>query len=107
MEDKFDIPDINEGYNTLFWWDYKDPGKEYEASRISRFYPYITWAKDHYFGRKNNPISNRDYPLTWEIKASHAEYKEMRIIDEQYWREEISAPHTWHAAEIFLYLLDI
>jgi hypothetical protein len=104
LHDDYVVPDIDDGYNTLVWWDYKDI--EDEKASISEHYPYITWAQDHYFGRKNNPISNRDYPLTWEINASAADYPKMAAIDEKYVKDHNASPHTWHAAEIFLYLTD-
>jgi hypothetical protein len=70
------------------------------------FYPYIGWAADHFHGLKRNPVSNRDYPLTWEIQASQADYNGLAIINDKYVTDKTSTPHTWHAAEIFLYLLD-
>jgi hypothetical protein len=30
----------------------------------------------------------------------------MAVIDPVFVRQKICVPHTWHAAEIFLYLLD-
>lgn len=36
-------------------------------------YPNLGWACDNFHGIKTSPISNRDYPLTWEIGASEAE----------------------------------
>ena len=104
LPDDYIVPDIDDGYNTLVWWEDKDI--ENEKGSISEHYPYITWARDHYFGRKNNPVSNRDYPLTWEINASAADYPKMAAIDEKYVKDNNSSPHTWHAAEIFLYLTD-
>ncbi len=69
-------------------------------------YPYLGWATDHFQGKALSPISNRDYPLTWEIKASQADYSGMKIVDPVFAEQQTSVPHTWHAAEIFLYLLD-
>ena len=68
-------------------------------------YPYLGWATDHFLGQKRSPISNRDYPLTWEIAASQARYEGMAIIDPVFVTQRTAAPHTWHAAEIFLYVL--
>jgi hypothetical protein len=69
-------------------------------------YPYLGWACDHFHKTKKSPISNRDYPLTWEQKASQAKYEGIQIISEQYTQQRLAAPHTWHAAEVFLYLLE-
>ena len=56
---------------------------------------------------KSSPLSAGDYPLTWEQRASQANYGGMRIISEQYTQQRLAAPHTWHAAEVFLYLLQL
>ena len=70
-------------------------------------YPYIGWARDNFHGKKRSPLSNRLYPLTWEQQASQAKYKNLKIIDDIFVNEKISSPHTWHAAEVFLYLINI
>jgi len=106
IDDPYTIPDIPDNYSSLFWWDYKDKHVE-EAGWVNDQYPYIGWARDHFYKRKGNPISNRDYPLTWEKGASQADYPKLKIIDPIYSEAETSAPHTWHAAEVFLYLLDL
>jgi hypothetical protein len=61
---------------------------------------------DHFQMKKVSPISNQDYPLTWEIQASQADYSGMKLIDPAYAQQKTAAPHTWHAAEICLYLLE-
>jgi len=109
MEDSYSVPKIQDNYSSLFWWDYKDTYLEgtQDSSNGSGndFYPYLGWAVDHFHGLKRNPISNRDYPLSWEIQASQADYNGMAIIDTQYVKDRNSSPHTWHASEMFLYLL--
>ncbi len=40
----------------------------------------------------------------WE--ASQADYRGMGIIDQEYLGGRLCTPHTWHAAEVFLYLLE-
>jgi hypothetical protein len=54
---------------------------------------------------KRSPISNRDYPLTWERNASQANYAGLRVLDPVYAAQKLAAPHTWHAAEVFLHVL--
>ncbi len=44
------------------------------------------------------------YPLTWESYASDADYNQMDILDSNLVKEKICLTHTWHAAEMFLYL---
>jgi hypothetical protein len=51
-------------------------------------------------------VSDRDYPLTWEAQASEAKYDGMRRVAGEYVKARTCAPHTWHAAEAFLYLLE-
>ena len=106
LDDPYRIPDVNDSYSPIFWWDFKAPSKDEEDPVVWLYYPYLSWAKDHYFGTKRSPISNRDYPLTWEIEASQADYEKMKIIDNFYYLEKNASPHTWHTAEVFLYLID-
>jgi len=110
LPDDLSIPQVQDDYSSLFWWDYKDSYMKgtkdsYNPSKSDR-YPYLGWAADHFHGLKRNPVSNRDYPLTWEIQASQADYKGMSIIDDEYVDTKNSSPHTWHAAEMFLYLIE-
>jgi DUF1680 family protein len=109
IKESYTIPKIQDNYSSLFWWDYKDSYMNGTKDAYDQWkddkYPYIGWAADHFHGMKRNPVSNRDYPLTWEIQASQADYKGMSIIDEEYVKAKNSSPHTWHAAEMFLYLI--
>jgi hypothetical protein len=105
LEDTITIPMLPDNYSSLFWWDYTQFYVETDQWTDDK-YPYIGWARDHFFKRKTSPISNRDYPLTWESDASEADYNGMKIIDEIYVTNKNSSPHTWHAAEVFLYLLE-
>jgi len=110
IDDPYSIPQVQDNYSALFWMDYKDTYMNGTSDAYDEwkndFYPYIGWAADHFHGLKRNPVSNRDYPLTWEIQASQADYNGMAIIDDKYITGKISTPHTWHAAEIFMYLLE-
>ena len=86
--------------------DFKDtyvPGKDADDRGN---YPYLGWACDHFHGAKKSPIGNRDYPLTWEAKASQAYYDGVKIVSADYAKAKLAAPHTWHGAEVFLYLLE-
>lgn len=107
LPDDYTIPELKDDYSALFWWDYKDAYlPDTKDSNDKDKYPYLGWACDNFHGTKSSPISNRDYPLTWEIEASQADYNGMAIVDEKYVAAKNSSPHTWHASEIFLYLLD-
>ena len=105
MKDPYTIPNIPCNYSSLYWWGYK-ANHVHQEYGFSDYYPYIGWARDHFNGEKNNPVSNRDYPLTWETRASEADYPGMAVIDSIFVEQKTCSPHTWHAAEIFLYLLD-
>lgn len=105
LPDPYVVPPIEDSYSALFWMDYRDTYvKSQDARDVA--YPYLDWACDHFHGLKRSPISNRDYPLTWEKNASAANYPGMTIISDVYRQQRLAAPHTWHAAEIFLYLLE-
>ena len=107
LPDPYTVPRQADGYSALFWMDYRDtyvPGKDADDRGD---YPYLGWACDHFHGAKKSPISDRDYPLTWEIQASQANYDGIKMLSPAYARQKTAAPHTWHAAEVFLYLLDL
>ncbi len=105
LPDPYVIPKAKDGYSALFWMDYTDahvPGRD---SDDRGYYPYLGWACDHFHRVKKSPIGNRDYPLTWEQRASQADYPALKILDPIYVEQKLAAPHTWHAAEVFLYLI--
>jgi hypothetical protein len=106
LPDPYTIPDMTDSYSALFWMDYKDSYVAGSDSRSAESYPYLDWGADHYHGTKRSPISNRDYPLTWELEASQAAYDELERLHPVYVEKQLAAPHTWHAAEVFLYLTD-
>jgi hypothetical protein len=106
LPDRYRVPAVPDSYGALFWMDYRDqhtPGKDAEDRGN---YPYLGWACDHFHRAKKSPISNRDYPLTWERHASQANYAGLRVVDPVYADQKLAAPHTWHAAEVFLYVLE-
>jgi hypothetical protein len=107
IEDQLIIPGVKDNYSVLTWW-YSD--KDDMAMKVHtqfRQYPYLMWAQSHYFNQKEGIISNSDYPLTWEANASKANYFLYRQISPLLAEKHIAAPHAWHAAEAFLYLMDI
>ena len=101
-----DVPELPDSYSALFWMDFREPHVITKDADDRGAYPYLGWACDHFYRAKKSPISNQDYPLTWEQKASQADYTGMRVIDPVYVDQKLSTPHTWHAAEVFLYLQD-
>ena len=108
LEDAYDIPEVFDSYSALFWMDFKTEhvdGRAFLKKDIAN-YPYLGWAEAH-FHRWPAPMSlDKQYPLTWETHASQANYDGMKIVSKEYTERKICAPHSWHAAEMFLYLLD-
>jgi hypothetical protein len=108
LRDDYTIPRLADTYSALFWWDYRSEhvaGERFSA-RLARDYPYLAWAEDHFYGEAHGPVGTIDYPLSWEAQASQANYAGMRLIAQEYAEQKLAAPHTWHAAEMFLYLMD-
>ena len=101
------MPQVQDSYSALFWLAYKDTYVAGKDANDRGPYPYLGWACDHFHGHKQSPISDRDYPLTWEQRASQAAYEGMKLISEQYTHQRLAAPHTWHAAEVFLYVTQL
>ena len=106
LPDPYVIPVVRDSYSSLFWMDYRDQHVVGAEATDRNLYPYLGWATDHFQRVKKSPISDQDYPLTWEIQASQADYQGMAAIDPVFVKQKTSVPHTWHAAEVFLYLLD-
>ncbi|GAA4455528.1 hypothetical protein GCM10023189_23410 [Nibrella saemangeumensis] len=113
LPDPYTIPTVYDSYSALFWWDYTDqhvPGKPFNESS-GRNYPYLTWAEDHFNSRtgtlvRRGMVGSVDYPLSWEQQASEANYAGMTILDKNLMKQKLSFPHTWHAAEMFLLLIE-
>lgn len=109
LDDPYIIPSVPDSYSALFWWDYTDAHEESDrfSEKSSDLYPYLKWAEDHFYGLPFDfERCAKSYPLTWEAKASCAEYDGMQIVDPSFSTDKICVPHTWHAAEIFLYLIE-
>ena len=109
LPDPFVVPAVEDSYATLFWWGdragYVGKPEGYHAE--SDLYPYLTWAEAHFFGRPPPwQLAGPSYPLTWEAQASQADYDGMARISPEFAAAKLCMPHTWHAAEMFLYLLD-
>jgi hypothetical protein len=107
LDDPFVIPDRYDSYDTLFWMDFREAHHDGPGFREveTRYYPYLAWAEAHF---RNLPppmhLLGHQYPLTWEANASQAHYGGMATVSEAYETVQLCAPHTWHAAEAFLYL---
>lgn len=109
LDDAYQVPEVYDSYSALFWMDYRDAHVEGDPfdERSKELYPYLGWAEAHFHGWPANLAFARDqYPATWEAQASQADYSQMAHICSEYVDRRICAPHSWHAAEMFLYLLE-
>ena len=108
LQDSYEIPEVFDSYSALFWMDFKTEhvdGRDFSKEGIAN-YPYLGWAEAHFHGRPAPMSVEEQYPLTWEAHASQANYEGMKLVSTEYTDRKICAPHSWHAAEMFLYLLD-
>ncbi len=106
--DFINIPCEFDSYARMFWMD--RTGIETETpfdNKYNEWYPYLTWAVYHF---NNDEIPEEllkiKYPMSWEICASEANYDLIAPLSEEYAKNKCSAPHSWHAAEMFLYLIE-
>jgi len=108
ISDNYKIPLIYDKYSPVFWLDFKIQnvgGRQFdEVTSLNS--PYLTWAEDHTFNQKRAIVSLADYPLTWESDNKSANYLGMNVIDQTYTQSKLCATHGWHAAEMFLLLIE-
>ena len=105
---RWTVPEIEDSYTELFWMDGGKPDAQAKpVSYRDELYPYLNVAKAHF---RHAPLEDvpdgTGYPVSWEKEASEAEYERNLPFLPAYARERLSAPHTWHAAELLLYFMD-
>ncbi|WP_461068670.1 hypothetical protein [Spirosoma horti] len=108
LPDPYHIPRQYDSYSSLCWWAYTHEhvvGKKF-AETSSLNYPYLVWAEDHFYHEKRGMVGTIDYPLSWEQQARDAHYPGLTVLDKDLIKQKIALPHTGHAAEQFLLLLD-
>ena len=114
LDDPYEIPPVVDAYSSLFWMAFKDKhiaAPRFEA-RTGELYPYLTWAEAHFFAEPppslppNARALAESGVLSWEAAASEAEYWRMEQVSSQWALARFATPHTWHAAEMFLYYLE-
>ena len=110
MDDSFlNIPEEFDNYARMFWMDRDgiERATEYK-NEYNWLYPYLWWAVKHF---EKEPIDKEfleiTYPMSWEKEASQAKYEQIRQLSNTYADNKYSAPHTWHASEMFLYLIEM
>jgi hypothetical protein len=45
--------------------------------------------------------------MSWEIRASEANYDAIAPLSVEYAKNKCGAPHSWHASEMLLYLIEM
>ena len=75
-----------------------------DSPRETSPFPYLQWAVAHSFRDWEVPMSASQYPLSWEMSGAKASFGKMERIDASAYKHRICFPHTWTAAEMFLYL---
>ena len=69
-------------------------------------FPYLQWARSHYYSNYNAAFNLQDYPLSWEKRGGIAHFEGMAIISKRAVEEQICYPHIWTAAEMSLKLYE-
>ena len=104
------MPDAWDDYGPLFWMRREWVGPKAASTTVEydARYPYLWWAKAH-FHRLPVPseLLAPASPLSWEQRASEARYEAIAPLSPAWASARFSAPHTWHAAEMFLYLSEL
>ena len=106
VADFIKIPKDFDRYARMFWMDKTkvETATPFE-NEYDEFYPYLTWATYHFNGDDfDKSLIEIKYPMSWEINASQANYDLIAPLSEEYAKNKCSAPHSWHAAEMFMYL---
>jgi len=100
------IPDVKDHYSPIFWMDGHTMPPSDDSYNVK--YPYLWWAKKHTMRQAVDPfLLEPSYPISSETCASEADYEKLRPLFPEYADARHSAPHTWHAAEMFLYIIDL
>ena len=109
LDDPYKIPAVPDGYSSLFWMDFRDehePHPRFDANALEKW-PYLNWAEAHFYNEAPpETVAADQFPLTRELHSSEARYGRMGIVAPEWVEQRQCSPHTWHAAEMFLYFLD-
>ncbi len=106
IPDPYLVPDVSDTYASLFWMDgHRERECRDDFSWEGEDYPYLQVARAHTCGRKC-PVLTARFPMTWEKNASEADYRGNLPYFKNYYEEKLCAPHTWHASELFLWLME-
>lgn len=102
------LPNEFDSYARMFWMDKSEVETQTPFdNQYNEWYPYLSWAVYHFNGDEiPKELLEVKYPMSWEICASEANYEGIRPLSEEYANNKCSAPHSWHAAEMFMYLIE-
>ncbi len=105
---RWTVSETEDDYAELFWMDGGEPPTQAEpVDYRGELYPYLNVARAHF---RRAPLEGlpdgKNYPVSWEKEASEAEYERNLPFLPLYAAERMGAPHTWHSAELLLYLMD-
>ena len=103
------IPKEFDSYARMMWMYKGDVETEHPFENNYDYkYPYLWWAVCHFNGDEiPSELLKVQYPMSWEIEASEAIYSDIAPLSEEYAKNKCGAPHSWHAAEMFLYLSEM
>lgn len=107
--DYFKVPEKFDDYARMFWMDREGiERKTHFENKYNWLYPYLWWAVKHFENESiDEELLKITYPMSWEKEASQANYEGIRQLSNIYADNKFSAPHTWHGAEMFLYLIEM
>ena len=103
---KYKIPDIIDPYSNLIWFDKFEDNANENIYYSDERWEYIKYAYLHY-NKEKVDFDYKNYPLSLEYYPSKANYEKMEIINENYYKARLIVPHSWAAAEMYLYLIDV
>lgn len=102
------IPKRFDNYARMFWMDKSEV--ETDTCFLNEYdenYPYLWWAVKHFDDEEvDDDMLAIRYPMSWERLASQAKYEKIDVLSTEYAKNSFSAPHSWHAAEMFMYLIE-
>lgn len=104
-----EIPEEFDTYSRMFWMSpEKVERKTPYDNKYNEKYPYLWWAVKHFEHEQIDEEYLRiSYPMSWEICASEANYEGSKILSENFVADKVGTPHTWHASEMYLYLIEM
>ncbi|MGL5000058.1 MAG: hypothetical protein ACRC5T_13950 [Cetobacterium sp.] len=101
---RYIIPNLKDSYSTLLWF-YKKNQNIRSNERFNKRWPYLYYAEINYYGEKIE-FDEGKYPLSTEWKPSAANFEKMKVLDNYFSENKLIVPHSWSAAEMFLYLIN-